>query len=46
MNFERPTVRTAIGFDTFDLAADLVVDPDLSRWLRKGPVALEGPGLP
>ncbi|WP_327692647.1 DUF402 domain-containing protein [Streptomyces sp. NBC_00459] len=32
VNFERPTVRTAIGFDTFDLAVDLVVDPDLSRW--------------
>ncbi|MGW3653625.1 DUF402 domain-containing protein [Streptomyces sp. NPDC000878] len=32
VNFEHPTVRTADGFDTFDLAVDLVVDPDLSRW--------------
>jgi hypothetical protein len=35
VNFERPTVRTAIGFDTFDLTVDLVVDPDLSRWQWK-----------
>lgn len=31
MNFERPTVLTATGFDTFDLTVDLVIDPDLSR---------------
>ncbi|MGR3932402.1 DUF402 domain-containing protein [Streptomyces sp. BRA346] len=34
VNFEHPTRRTANGFDTFDLAVDLVIDPDLStlRW--------------
>ncbi|WP_063729254.1 DUF402 domain-containing protein [Streptomyces sp. RTd22] len=34
VNFEHPTRRTADGFDTFDLAVDLVIDPDLSklRW--------------
>jgi hypothetical protein len=31
VNFEHPTRRTPDGFDTFDLAVDLVVDPDLSR---------------
>ncbi|MEH0420548.1 DUF402 domain-containing protein [Streptomyces sp. B21-083] len=35
VNFERPMVRTAEGFDTFDLAVDLVVDPGLSRWQWK-----------
>lgn len=30
VNFERPTVRTVDGFDTFDLAVDLVVDPGLT----------------
>ncbi|MFD3932643.1 DUF402 domain-containing protein [Streptomyces sp. NPDC058614] len=35
VNFEHPTVRTTDGFDTFDLAVDLVVDPDLSRWQWK-----------
>ncbi|WP_307783136.1 DUF402 domain-containing protein [Streptomyces sp. MBT53] len=32
VNFQRPTRRTPIGFDTFDLLLDLVVAPDLSRW--------------
>ncbi|MFJ1700291.1 hypothetical protein ACIOHC_35425 [Streptomyces sp. NPDC088252] len=34
MNFEQPTVRTAAGFDTFDLTVDRVIDsdPDLSRY--------------
>ncbi|MFV0131633.1 DUF402 domain-containing protein [Streptomyces sp. HMX112] len=31
-NFEHPTRRTTAGFDTFDLAVDLVVAPDLSCW--------------
>lgn len=35
VNFEHPTRRTPYGFDTFDLAVDLVVDPDLSRWQWK-----------
>jgi protein associated with RNAse G/E len=29
VNFEHPTRRTPDGFDTFDLAVDLVVAPDL-----------------
>ncbi|MFB7512645.1 DUF402 domain-containing protein [Streptomyces sp. NPDC056144] len=34
VNFERPTTRTPAGFDTFDLALDLLVTPDLdsTRW--------------
>ncbi|MEU5085075.1 MULTISPECIES: DUF402 domain-containing protein [Streptomyces] len=32
VNFERPTVRTDDGFDTFDLAVDLVVSPGLTDW--------------
>ncbi|GGS32325.1 DUF402 domain-containing protein [Streptomyces nojiriensis] len=32
VNFEHPTRRTEAGFDTFDLAVDLVVTPDLTRW--------------
>ncbi|SEM68287.1 DUF402 domain-containing protein [Streptacidiphilus jiangxiensis] len=32
VNFERPMVRTAEGFDTFDLLLDLVVAADLSTW--------------
>ena len=35
VNFERPTVRTGDGFDTFDLTVDLVVDADLTRWQWK-----------
>jgi Protein of unknown function (DUF402) len=35
VNFERPARRTAIGFDTFDLLVDLVVEPDLSAWRWK-----------
>lgn len=35
MNFERPSHRTRIGIDTFDLLIDLVITPDLSRWTRK-----------
>ncbi|MFG3015887.1 DUF402 domain-containing protein [Streptomyces cinerochromogenes] len=35
VNFERPTRRTADGFDTFDLTVDLVVAPDLSSWQWK-----------
>ena len=30
VNFEHPTCRGTDGFDTFDLAVDLVIDPDLS----------------
>ncbi|MEW2134188.1 DUF402 domain-containing protein [Streptomyces sp. NPDC005435] len=32
VNFERPLLRTPDGFDTFDLAVDLVVTPDLAHW--------------
>ncbi|MFD7681049.1 DUF402 domain-containing protein [Streptomyces sp. NPDC060187] len=32
VNFEHPTRRTETGFDTLDLALDLVVAPDLTRW--------------
>ncbi|MFE6553230.1 DUF402 domain-containing protein [Streptomyces sp. NPDC057746] len=32
VNFEHPIRRTRGGFDTFDLAVDLIVAPDLSRW--------------
>ncbi|MFF7655247.1 hypothetical protein ACFZCY_36355 [Streptomyces sp. NPDC007983] len=34
VNFEHPAHRTEGGFDTLDLAVDLVIDPDLSllRW--------------
>ncbi|MFD6249655.1 DUF402 domain-containing protein [Streptomyces roseolus] len=32
VNFEHPTRRTEAGFDTFDLALDLVVTPDLTHW--------------
>ncbi|WP_239106209.1 DUF402 domain-containing protein [Streptomyces rubrogriseus] len=35
VNFERPTVRTGDGFDTFDLTVDLVVAPDLTSWQWK-----------
>ncbi|MCX4529303.1 DUF402 domain-containing protein [Streptomyces sp. NBC_01551] len=35
VNFQRPLRRTSIGFDTFDLFLDLIVDPDLSRWTWK-----------
>ncbi|MER6127490.1 DUF402 domain-containing protein [Streptomyces sp. NPDC001795] len=35
INFERPSVRHAYGFDTFDLFVDLVVDADLSTWRWK-----------
>ncbi|WP_370192616.1 DUF402 domain-containing protein [Streptacidiphilus sp. MAP5-52] len=32
VNFERPMLRTPVGFDTFDLLLDLVVAPNLSSW--------------
>ncbi|MET8038374.1 DUF402 domain-containing protein [Streptomyces sp. NPDC005345] len=32
VNFEHPARRTDAGFDTLDLALDLVVAPDLTRW--------------
>ncbi|MFF5505808.1 DUF402 domain-containing protein [Streptomyces roseolus] len=32
VNFEHPTRRTEAGFDTFELAVDLVVTPDLTHW--------------
>jgi predicted RNA-binding protein associated with RNAse of E/G family len=33
VNFERPLRRTPVGFDTFDLKLDLIVQPDGSyRW--------------
>lgn len=35
VNFEHPTRRTRDGFDTFDLAVDLVVAPDLNSWQWK-----------
>ncbi|AKG46785.1 protein of unknown function DUF402 [Streptomyces xiamenensis] len=35
VNFERPTARTASGFDTFDLTLDLVIAPDLTGWTWK-----------
>ncbi|AZQ32772.1 DUF402 domain-containing protein [Streptomyces cyaneochromogenes] len=35
VNFEHPTRRTRDGFDTFDLAVDLVVAPDLSSYTWK-----------
>ncbi|MFG2748998.1 DUF402 domain-containing protein [Streptomyces xanthophaeus] len=35
VNFERPTIRTGAGFDTFDLVVDLVVAPDLTSWQWK-----------
>ncbi|MFI5998551.1 DUF402 domain-containing protein [Streptomyces sp. NPDC051362] len=35
VNFEHPTLRTDTGFDTLDLALDLVVAPDLTRWMWK-----------
>jgi hypothetical protein len=35
VNFQHPMRRTAIGFDTFDLLLDLVIEPDLSRWTWK-----------
>ncbi|MEF9880859.1 DUF402 domain-containing protein [Streptomyces sp. P9-A4] len=35
VNFERPTTRTAAGYDTFDLAVDLVITPDLTDWRWK-----------
>ncbi len=35
VNFQRPLRRTGIGFDTFDLLLDLVVEPDLSAWRWK-----------
>ncbi|MFJ2938531.1 DUF402 domain-containing protein [Streptomyces sp. NPDC087219] len=43
VNFAHPTRRTTAGFDTFDLAVDLVVAPDLTRCLRCSPSA---PGFP
>ncbi|MGW7759027.1 DUF402 domain-containing protein [Streptomyces violaceusniger] len=30
VNFEHPEIRTEVGFDTFDLAVDLVIAPDLA----------------
>lgn len=35
VNFERPSRRTEIGYDTFDLLVDLVAEPDLSAWRWK-----------
>ncbi|MFD9396947.1 DUF402 domain-containing protein [Streptomyces sp. NPDC060000] len=35
VNFERPSVRRASGFDTFDLLVDLLVETDLSSWRWK-----------
>ncbi|WP_251067492.1 DUF402 domain-containing protein [Streptomyces sp. ISL-36] len=29
-NFERPTVRTPIGFDTYNRTVDLLIAPDLT----------------
>ncbi|MGW5779180.1 DUF402 domain-containing protein [Streptomyces sp. NPDC003863] len=35
VDFERPTTRTAGGFDTFDLTVDLLIDADLAGWRWK-----------
>ncbi|MFE4453088.1 DUF402 domain-containing protein [Streptomyces sp. NPDC056796] len=35
VNFEHPTRRIETGFDTLDLAVDLVIDPDPSTWMWK-----------
>ncbi|WP_037801528.1 DUF402 domain-containing protein [Streptomyces sp. LaPpAH-108] len=35
VNFERPMLRTPDGFDTFDLAVDLLIAPDLAHWQWK-----------
>ncbi len=35
VNFEHPTRRTETGFDTLDLAVDLVIEPDLTTWTWK-----------
>ncbi|MFJ5938817.1 DUF402 domain-containing protein [Streptomyces sp. NPDC093071] len=35
VNFEHPTRRGQTGFDTLDLAVDLVITPDLARWAWK-----------
>jgi len=35
INFERPAHRIPGGFDTFDLAVDLVITPDLAAWRWK-----------
>ncbi|MGW2515590.1 DUF402 domain-containing protein [Streptomyces sp. NPDC001617] len=35
VNFQHPMRRTALGFDTFDLLLDLVIDPDLAHWAWK-----------
>ncbi|WP_432115633.1 DUF402 domain-containing protein [Streptomyces sp. S1] len=32
VNFEHPTRRSQTGFDTLDLAVDLVITPDLAGW--------------
>ncbi|WP_406730138.1 hypothetical protein [Streptomyces sp. NBC_01794] len=34
-DFEHPTRRAEGRFDTFDLAVDLVIDPDPARWQWK-----------
>jgi hypothetical protein len=35
VNFERPGRRTSIGFDSFDLLVDLIVDPESLTWQWK-----------
>ncbi|MEU4896159.1 DUF402 domain-containing protein [Streptomyces sp. NPDC044780] len=35
VNFEYPMTRTDDGFNTFDLAVDLLIAPDLTRWRWK-----------
>jgi len=41
VNFQRPLVRTAHGFDTLDETLDLLVSSDFSSWERKDGDELE-----
>ena len=35
INLQEPLRRTPLGFDTMDLALDIVISPDLTRWQWK-----------
>lgn len=35
VNFQEPLSRTPVGFDTMDLALDVVISPDRSKWRWK-----------
>ena len=41
VNFERPLVRTAYGFETLDETLDLIVAADLTAWERRDEDELE-----